>query len=210
MPAAPAPRRPLLTCGVVAALAVVALSAGCRRSVSAGLFFEPVAFSASAVGGALTADDLQVIDAVARAELRQAFAGLRIVLSDSRDARFRVAVVQQLTDPALKAQMFVAGESRALRGFGGSGAVNFSLLATNALSCAPADASRQVLLEAIGRGVGRAAAHEFAHVLLRTAPIHDSTDVESYEYASAGRCQQYFGPMHWDIARPWLRARLGD
>lgn len=210
MPAAPRSRRRLPGLALAAAIVAASSGAACRRTVSAGFFFEPVSHRAAAVGGALTAADLHVIEGVARAELRQAFDGLRIVFGDARDARFRVAVVQQLTDPASTAPMFVAGESRALRGFGGSGAVNFSLLAAHALSCAPADADRQALLAAIGRGVGRAAAHEFAHLLLRTAPIHDSSDIESYEYASAGRCQQYFGPMHWAIAGPWLRARFGE
>ncbi len=120
-----------------------------------------------------------------------------------------MAVLQAVRDSRFTTEMFVAGESRAISGVGGQGAVNFSLLASAALSCAPPGADRRALLEAIGRGVGRAAAHEFAHQLLPTAPIHDSTDVESYEYGAAGRCEQYFGPVHWDLAGPLLRKRLG-
>jgi len=40
------------------------------------------------------------------------------------------------------------------------------------------------------------------------APIHDSRDVRSYEFDSAARREQYFGEMHWDLARPLLVARL--
>ena len=40
------------------------------------------------------------------------------------------------------------------------------------------------------------------------APIHDSQDVRSYEFDSAARREQYFGEMHWDLARPLLVARL--
>jgi hypothetical protein len=67
---------------------------------------------------------------------------------------------------------------------------------------------REVMIEAIGRGIGRAAVHEFTHQLLPTAPIHDSTDVSSYEYQSATRREQYFGELHWDLARPLLQERL--
>jgi hypothetical protein len=51
---------------------------------------------------------------------------------------------------------------------------------------------------------------EFAHQLLSTAPIHDSTDVGSYEYPSAARSEQYFGEMHWAFGRRLLEQRLAD
>lgn len=200
-------RRPL-TAGLAAAGALIAVS--CAGPVDAGFYFEPVAFTSPLLGGPLTAEDLAGIEAVARDELGRAFAGMRIDLTGGREARYRVAVVQAVRDPRFTTGMFVAGESRAITGVGGHGAVNFSLLASAASSCAPPGADRRTLLEAIGRGVGRAAAHEFAHQLLPTAPIHDSTDLESYEYASAGRCQQYVGPMHWERAGPLLRRRLGE
>jgi hypothetical protein len=180
-----------------------------QRTASAGLYFEDVSFAAQVLGGSLEPQHLATIESVARAELVRAFSGLRIVVSDRRDARYRVAVVQQLRDERFRAETFVAGASRAVRGFGGQGAVNFSLLASAAVSCAPARSSLEAIVEAIGRGVGRSAAHELAHQLLPTAAIHDSQDIASYEYAYAGRCQQYFGPMHWDIAGPMLRRRLG-
>ena len=59
-------------------------------------------------------------------------------------------------------------------------------------------------------GIGRTAAHELAHALLPQAPIHDSRDVRSYEYDSAARREQYFGEMHWAMARPLLEARLSQ
>ena len=96
-----------------------------------------------------------------------------------------------------------------MTGVGGQGAVNFSLLAAGALSCVPVGASRADVLAAIGRGVGRAAVHELTHQLLPTAPLHDTRDRASYEYASAGRCEQYVGEMHWDLAGPLLVRRLG-
>lgn len=202
---------------VVTALAAVGAwicaTAACdrppQRAVSAGFYFEPVSFASAALGEPLRPEELTVIEAVARAELARAFDGLRIAFSARRDARYRVVVVPQVRDPRLRAEMFVAGESRAVRGFGGQGAVNFSLLASGAVGCAPRGASRTAIVEAIGRGVGRTAAHEFAHQLLPGAPIHASRDVTSYEYPAAGRCQHYFGPMQWDIAGPLLRRRLG-
>lgn len=174
-----------------------------------GLYFEPVSFSATPLGGPLRPNDLAVVRAVALDELRRAFAGYRIAISDRRDARFTVGVVQDVRDLRTTRRMSVAGASRAVSGFGGSGTVNFSLLAGAAVSCAPDGADRRSLIQAIGRGVGRAAAHEAAHQLLPTAPLHESRDLESYEYRAASRCQQYFGPMHWDLAGPLLDARLG-
>jgi len=77
------------------------------------------------------------------------------------------------------------------------------------MSYAPDDADRAALVAAIGRGVGRTAVHEFTHQLLPRAPIHDSRDEQSYEFRSAARSAQYFGPMRWDLARPMLQRRLG-
>ena len=64
------------------------------------------------------------------------------------------------------------------------------------------------MIAGIGRGIGRAA-HEFAHQLLGSAPIHDSKDLRSYEYGSAARVERYYGEMRWDIARPLLEQRVG-
>ena len=102
----------------------------------------------------------------------------------------------------------VAGESRAVSGFGGQGAVSFAFLASGAVAYAPGDASRASMIEAIGRGIGRTAVHEFTHQFLPTAPIHESTDALSYEYASAARNEQYFGELRWDFAWPLLERRL--
>jgi hypothetical protein len=51
--------------------------------------------------------------------------------------------------------------------------------------------------------------HEYAHLFLGGFPIHDSKDVQSYEYASADRREQYYGDMHWDIAGPVLQQKFG-
>ena len=66
-----------------------------------------------------------------------------------------------------------------------------------------------MLIEAIGRGVGRAAVHEFTHQLLPRAAIH-SANIRSYEYTSAARPEQYFGDMQWDLALLLLQQRLGS
>lgn len=199
--------------GIALVMAGLAAAAGCgwgpSRVVQAGFYFDDLTFASQALGGRLHAGHLGTIEAVARAELARAFHGLRVTFSARHDARYRVAVVQQVRDPRLHAEMYVAGESRAVTGVGGSGAVNFSLLASAALSCAPRGASVAELVAAIGRGVGRAAAHEFAHQFLPTAPLHESRDRQSYEYDAASRCEQYFGEMHWDVAGPLLRRRLG-
>ena len=181
-----------------------------REAVTHGSFiFDPVTYSSPGLGGSVTADDIRTIDTVARAELASAFQGLRIPITDRRDARYHVRVVQELLLPMTKRKIWVAGSSHAVPGFGGSGAVSFTYHASGALVYAPPEATRSELIEAIGRGIGRGAAHEFAHQFLSGQSLHDTRDRGSYEYYSASRSEQYYGPMHWDIAGPLLLKRFG-
>jgi len=178
------------------------------RATEAGFWFEAVNYASPRLGSAITPGDLEAIEDVARSELARAFEGLHVTVSDRRDARYRVRVVQDLRDLRSRRIIRVAGESRAVSGFGGQGAVSFTFLASGAIAYAPDDAGRASMLEAIGRGIGRAAVHEFTHQFLPTAPIHDGTDIGSYEYESAARREQYFGELHWGLARPLLERRL--
>jgi hypothetical protein len=199
----------IFSCILVAAAASYWLTAArsACRVVEAGFWFEQVTFSSSRLGGTLAAQDMETIASIARTELAGAFRGLGIALSDRRDARYRVHVVQELQDARFRRPVSVPAESRSMSGFGGQGAVSFSWLASSAVGYAPDGASRQDLIQAIGRGVGRAAVHEFVHLILPSAPIHDSKDIGSYEYASAARREQFFGEMHWDTAWPLLQER---
>jgi hypothetical protein len=97
-----------------------------------------------------------------------------------------------------------------LGSFGGIGAVDFRLVEAFALRYAPAGASREAVLEGIGRGVGRVAVHELAHQIAGVAAaVHDAADDHAYEYPSPERASQYYGELHWTIARPLLEQRLG-
>jgi hypothetical protein len=179
-----------------------------RRGVEVGVWFEPVTYASEMLGGPLTAPDLETIEATARQEVAEAFRGYPVTVSDSRDARYRVAVVQRVLERRLRREAHVAGESRAVAGFGGSGAVNFTLLASGAVACAPEEADRHAIVQAIGRGVGRTTVHELVHQLLPSAPVHATTDVDSYEYYSASRCERYYGEMRWSLAAALLRSRF--
>src|SRR5689334_13657097 len=189
---------------MVVALTVATVSCVSGRRQEAGFWFEPVTFESRVLGGALTPADRAAIEAAARAELRRAFEGLPIAISDRHDATFRIRVIQEVRDRRLRANWGVAGESFAVPGLGGQSSVSFLFLASGAVAQAPPGTPRGEILDAIGRGIGRTAAHELAHQLLPQKPIHDSTDIRSYEYDSAARHEQYFGEMHWAIARPWL------
>jgi hypothetical protein len=193
---------------VAASLSIVFVACG-PRPVELGFWLEPLSFSSPRIGGALSADDLRRIDAIARLEIEQAFERFDVSVTANRNARYRVSVLPQIKDMSLlRRSGTYAGESRAVAGFGGSGAVNFEYVANGAMVFAPDDADRAAVIDALGRGVGRVAIHEFTHQLLPKSPIHDSRDPTSYEGNSAARVEGYFGDLHWDIAGPWLDARL--
>lgn len=149
---------------------------------------------------------MKVIEAVSRDEIIRAFREYPITITGRAAGLYHVRVVdsvQRSTEGSAESYMFFPG-------LGGQGFVNFRALAHGAVTYAPPDADRQEVIAAIGRGIGRAAVHEFAHQLLgRKAPIDASTDIQSYEYGSTNRHAQYYGQIRWDSARPLLRQKFG-
>jgi hypothetical protein len=184
---------------------------GCRTATpTAGFSWEDVPFGlpahvAERLGGQLTADELKRIKTVSLAEVERAFSGFNIAIVDTPVAFWRIEVVRSL--PA-RGPLPNAGESMPLGFMGGSGAVSFDLVAIKAIEYAPAGATRQTMLDGIGRGIGRVAAHEFAHQIVNTSAAHNRDDENSYEYPSPDRAAQYYGDLHWTTARPLLQARL--
>lgn len=183
---------------------------GCAaKPVELGFWIGPQSYQSPRIGDPITDAEYATIDRIARAEIQKAFEAFEITLTANRNARFKVAVLKTLTDERrLRRPATYAGESRAVAGFGGSGAVNFEYVANGATIFSPEHASRATVIDAIGRGIGRVAIHEFTHQLLPKRPIHDSKDVHSYEGNSPAIVEGYFGDLHWDIARPWLDERL--
>src|SRR5690606_20546954 len=117
-------------------------------------------------------------------------------LSDDPGAFFRVRVMPAPPERDRR-RMRLSGESRPLGPFGGQGVVYFQTVAGLAVTHAPPRAARAALVEGIGRGIGRAAVHEFAHQMLPGVDLHDVTDVDSYEFRSSNRASQYYGTLHW-------------
>ena len=184
-------------------------TSGCARprGTTVGFWFEEVAYDSPVLGGALTDADLARIRTIAMAEVQSAFAGLAITVSAHQDSRCRVRVVQEV--PGVRVHSAAdrpAGSSRTFPGGGGEGSVSFEFAAGGALVYAPAGATREDMIAAIGRGTGRAAVHEALHQLLPRAPIDKSKDVRSYEYYSGARAEQFYGPMLFDFARPCSRS----
>ena len=205
-------RMALLSALLVAiALSLVAGYARVRapRVAEAGFWFEEISYESRRLGR-LSDADLHAIETLARAELSAAFRGLRVHVSDRHEARYRLQVVQDAQDPRFKRPVGVAGQSRAIAGLGGSGVVSFLFLASAAEGYVPEGSDRDRVVEAIGRGIGRTAVHEFTHQLLPKVQIHASRDDRSYEFASAVRPAQFAGPMRWDLAWPLLRKELGE
>ena len=206
-----------LLIGLVALAAVVALVPlvndwSGQRVVLGGFWFDDGVFELPRgmedAGGRFTDEELRTIEDVARAELYVAYTGLRISFSDTRDALYRVGVIQRFS-PRRGRRRGAVAETVAMGALGGQGAISFAAVARYAVSFAPPDADRDMIVAGIGRGIGRAAAHEFAHQLLTGVPLHAGSDVASYELAWAGRVAQFYGPMHWEFARPLLLERLG-
>jgi hypothetical protein len=179
----------------------------------AGFWFDEVTFAlphlqAAGWGGPIDEREAAVIRGVARAELDAAFARFRLRISDRRRAPYTVRVVQEF--PASRQRPFgAAGQSLVLAPLGGHGSVSFLMLGSLAIAHAPPGSRRADIIEGIGRGIGRTAAHEFAHLLLPGVGMHASVDERSYEFERAARPGQYYGPIHWDIAAAPLEKRLG-
>jgi hypothetical protein len=179
-----------------------------RPVARCGFWFDDGAFAlasmhAERLGGPIDDRERVEIESIARAELRTAFVGLRVVVSEDRHAFYRVRVVNDLGSSA-------AGQSHVLPPLGGQGAVSFQALAGRAIAYAPPGSDRAAIIKAIGRGVGRAAVHEFAHQIVRDRNIHASADDLSYEYASADRRAQYYGSLRWDRAWAALVEAWGE
>jgi hypothetical protein len=176
--------------------------------VTVGFWFEDVTFELhdpARLGGPLTTEEQQRISLVARREIEHAFAGFRILLTDRREAFYRVQVRQVLGH---RLRFPVAGQSNVFGLLGGSGAVSFLMLSAQAMAHAPPGAGRTEIVDAMGRGIGRAAVHEFVHQILPGTAIHATQDADSYEYWSSDRKAQYYGSMRWSIAHAPLLERL--
>ena len=199
----------LLIAGVIATGTFACAGFDRPRTVEAGFWLERLTYDLTGLGGPLTPRELALVESAALDEIRRAFAGVAVRFSPRRDARYAVTVVQHVYDLRMRRTSEVFGNARAMRGFGGRGSVNFYAVASAAAAYAPDDATRQDVIGAIGRGVGRVAIHEFAHLFLPRAPIDTSDDPLSYEFGHAGRREQYYGELRWGFAKAMLLRELG-
>jgi hypothetical protein len=184
--------------------------------ISASLSFDDSAFTGATgvfeeLGGPLTAAEIDVIRRISRQEVEKAFAGLHIQLTSAPQAFWRVRVV-----PSVDARSFngrrrinAAGASWGFGPLGGGAFVNFNTLALNAVRYAPPGTARASVVEAIGRGIGRSAVHEFAHMIAAGVQIDSTVDRDSYEYRTADRASQYYGELRWTTAWPVLQKKVG-
>jgi hypothetical protein len=179
--------------------------------VAAGFRFDPGSYALPAgptrqLGGPLTESEIASIEAISRRELERAFAGTRMTITDTTDAFWHVQVRHTLGEGK---QLPHAGHAIGLGPLGGIAEVSFTMLALSAIRLAPAGGSRQVMIDGIGRGIGRAAVHELAHQIVATAAMDTSTDPDSYEFGSFNRASQYYGNLHWGGAWPLVVQKIG-
>ena len=164
------------------------------------------------LGGPFSSQELASIEQISRTELESAFDGLRLSFSDRRDTFWKIEVLNDLvvnTESPYAGWPSGVAESVLLGPLGGRATVSFFSIAQFAVTHAPPGASRQQIIDGIGRGIARAAAHELAH-LVAVGDIHDPTDSSSYEFPHADRAVQYYGELHWGRAWPILTAKLGN
>ncbi len=195
------------------ALALATSVACASRESSVGFLFNADAcvLRAGALqpfGDLFTAQERQTIEEMARRELVTAFAPLRVAVTANPSAFWRIAVVRSLPTRASQA-LPRAGESVALGPLGGGGTVACDVIVRKAMQFAPEGATRAQLIEGVGRGVGRTAAHELVHQILGASGTHNDTDLDSYEHGSSDRASQFYGTLHWTTALPLLRVKLG-
>jgi hypothetical protein len=199
------------------AIAVVILAILQWRSsrvvIEAGFWFDEVTFDlppldVQQIGGPVTDEEKAMIRDLAWAELRTAYADLRLRLTDNHSAFYRARVVQGFLTPGSKIGRGAAGETHVLGPLGGISTISAMIAVRGAFAYAPEGATRRAILEGIGRGIGRTAVHEFQHQLLGPESVH-SRDDRSYEYGSPDRIGQYYGPIHWSTAWEPLVERLG-
>ena len=125
--------------GAVACSVCISATVACTRGpIELGFWIEPVSYASPRLGDPISGTELAAIEAMARAEIATAFERFDVVVSDNRQARYHVRVVQQLREERFRRrEANVAGASRGVTGFGGSGAVNFEFLANGAMVFSP-------------------------------------------------------------------------
>jgi hypothetical protein len=184
-----------------------------RNTFTVGFWYEdfPMVLDRGAtrqLGGPLTPAEIDAIKRTSRTELERAVAGLRVNVTEDRRAFWRIKVVSDVGAGLRRRQLPSAGEARVLGPLGGDASVGFVVLGMTALTYAPPAAVRQDIIDGIGRGIGRAAAHELGHLILG-GEFRDAADEDSYEYGSPNRRSQYYGVLHWTTAWPLLQKKIG-
>ena len=188
-------------------------AAACQTSggagpIAAAFWFEGLTPAAIDVidqrlGTPLTGDELRAIESAARRELDIAFEHTRLRFTSTRDYVYRVRVVPNVAHGFYPA----AGQSRTFGGVRGDGTVSFNIVALGAFAHAGPTSTRDMLVDAIGRGIGRTAVHEFAHQILGPAAMHGE-DRLSYEYEDL-RAEHFYAQLHWGPAGVELQRRIG-
>ena len=120
----------VLIVSVVAAGTLACATVDRPRPVEAGFWLERLTYDLIGLGGPLTPRELALVETAALDEIRRAFAGVAVRVSPRRDARYIVTVVPHLYDLRVRRTSEVFGNARAMRGFGGRGAVNFYAVAS--------------------------------------------------------------------------------
>ena len=190
----------LAAVGIAAALCAVVAWRASHSRFDVGFWYEDVPFTftdgvTSALGGPLTEREIAEIKRISVAELTHAVAGLNITVTQNRRAFWTIRVRHTL-ETRRRQPLPNAGETLLMGPLGGRSAVHFTEVVMAAIAHAPPGATREILIEGIGRGTGRTAVHELAHAIVGVRGSMDNrTDRQSYEYFTHNRPEQYYGEL---------------
>ena len=154
----------------------------------------------------LTTGEVELLKLWTDQTLRLALSGLAVVVAGEGSGTNTMVVKQRET---------TGNYAGSTIQFTSASEISYGILASQAARFAtapsPTGAGRMAIIEAIGRGIGATAVHEFAHQIGVPLPIVDQGgDSGAWNFHVSNRSAAFWGQLHWTgPARDDLEGRVG-